>query len=183
MKSFRVGVLCILACMWLASAAFSLSQEMPEMGPPEQMKDVAFMVGHWKSDDFQSRMDLQADWQTTSMTMQVEPILDGCAQRSILKAQFMGMDFSGIATLSYSRESGKWQNSWIDNMTAIQVMTEGELKDGVFTLLGKGTQMGKEYWMKDITKKVSDSEIEWQMDMSYDGQNWFTSMKATYRKQ
>lgn len=182
-KNMKAAVFCIAACFWLAPASFGLAQEMPEMGAPGQMKDVAFMVGDWKSDGFQFKMGPEADWETTSMTMHVEPILDGCAQRSTYKGNFMGMDFVGIATMSYSRETGKWQNSWIDNMSASQVLTEGEFKDGVITLMGKDSQMGQEVWMKDIVTKVSDTEIHWEMEMSMDGQNWFTAMKATYRKQ
>ncbi len=183
MKHFRIGVPCMLACLWLASAAFGLAQEMPPSGAPEQMKEIAFMVGHWKTDNMQYRMAADTEWETTSMTMQVESILDGCAHHSSLKGRLLGTDFHGIATISYNRETGKWQSSWIDNYSATQVLSQGEFKEGTMSLTGKNSQMGQEYWIKEITKKVSDREIEWRLDSTYDGQNWYTVMKATYRKQ
>lgn len=156
---------------------------LPPMGAPKEMKEVAFMVGSWKA-DFQMKMGPQSPWQSSPSTLVVEKILSGSALRSIFASNFMGMDFDGIATLTYNRDTGKWQNTWVDNMGAFQTYSEGEFKDGKLVMEGDSTQQGQPVKLRETTQVVNASEYHWHMDMSMDGgKNWFTTLKATYKKQ
>jgi hypothetical protein len=164
-------------------AAPSPAQEMPPMGPPAELGEVAFMLGNWKSDAFQFRQTADEPWQTSTATMKVERILGGAAHRSRFSTTVMGTRLEGDATLTFNRETRKWQSVWLDGMSAYQVMTEGSLEDDALVLEGLDRYQGESYKIRDTTRKVSDRELEWTMEMSTDGgATWFTSMQATYRK-
>ncbi len=156
---------------------------MPPMGPPPEMKELAGMLGSWKS-DFQMRMDEKAPWMTSPATLVVKSILGGAANEGAFTTSMMGMEFKGISRISYNRNSKKWQNCWIDNMGAYQTLSEGDFKDGKLVLIGKDTWMGKEFLMRETTTLKSATEIDWLMEVSYDdGKTWFDNMKGTYTKQ
>jgi VCBS repeat-containing protein len=115
--------------------------------------------------------------------MKVERILGGAAHRSHFSSTVMGTSLEGQGTLTFNRETGKWQNVWVDGMSAYQVMTQGTLKEETLVLEGEDRYQGRAYRMRDTTRKVSETELEWTLEMSTDrGATWFTSMQATYRK-
>lgn len=164
-------------------AAPSPGQEMPPVGPPAELGEVAFMLGTWKTDAFQFRQTADQPWQTSTATMKIERILGGAAHRSHLSSTVMGTELEGDATLTFNRETGKWQSVWVDGMSAYQVMTEGSFQDDALVLEGADRYQGESYELRDTTRKISDRELEWTMEMSTDGGvTWFTSMQATYRK-
>ena len=180
-------VVCALAVLAVAesdSTGQDQASGMPQMGAPAEMKHMEHLVGTWTA-DFKMRMDPNADWIVSPCTQKFEMILNGCALRAHFSSTVMGMPFNGEMTMTYNRETGKWQATWIDDMGARQTYMSGGMNDaGQMVLEGEDTQMGHTYLMKDITTPKSDSEFDWQMDVSFDGgKTWFTQMKATYRKQ
>ncbi len=163
-----------------------LAQEggMPPMGPPEELKKLDYTVGTWVAENFQSRMDPSAPWGTSKITMKFEPIYDGCALRAHVWGTMMGMDFKGQATTTYSRETGKYRQVWFDNMSASQEMAQGGFEGDKLVFNGSTQMMGQKYLFRDITTKVSATEMEWAYLMSSDdGTTWWNVMKATYKKQ
>ena len=69
---------------------------------------------------------------STTMTMWLEPgaeamlsegtsynhwVLGGRYLQQDYKADFMGMPFEGIGTTAYNNSTGKYQGSWLDNMS------------------------------------------------------------------
>lgn len=185
----RIMLLVSLAICLFATTAFGQSDStesagggMPPMGPTPQIKAMDYLVGTWSA-DFNVRMAPTAVWTTSPATHVVESIWDGCALRINFASSVMGMPFNGQATVTYDRNSNKWQMVWIDNFGANQNLLEGDKVGNVMTLRGEGVEMGQAFMMKDITTYKSDTEFDWQMDISFDdGKNWFTQMKATYKK-
>ena len=174
-----------LALGALAVTAGAAAQEMPPTGPPAEMEQVAFMVGTWKTDAFQSRMGLDDDMESSSATMTIAPILGGSAHRTHFESTLMGMDFVGQGTLTFNRQTGKWQSSWVDNMGAYQSFMEGTTIEGDTVVFeGEDLYQGANYKTRDTTKRVSDDELDWTMEMSMDGgKTWYTGLKATYKRQ
>ena len=168
----------------LALAAGAAAQEMPPMGPPAEMEQVAFMVGTWKAGAFQSRMGPEDEFQASAATTTVEPILGGSAHRAHFESSLMGMDFAGQGTLTFNRETKRWQNSWVDNMGAYQSFMEGTFDGETLVLEGEDYYQGQSFKMRDTTRKLDDDTLEWTMEMSGDGgATWFTGLKATYQRQ
>jgi len=156
---------------------------MPPMGPPTEMKQIAGMLGTWKA-DFQMRMDEKAPWMTSPATLVVTPILGGAANQGEFTTKMMGMEFKGYSRITFNRNTGKWQNSWIDNMGAYQTLMEGDFKDNKLSVMAKDRYMGREFTMRETTFLKSETEVEWTMETSYDdGETWFVNMKGTYTKQ
>ncbi len=156
---------------------------MPPMGPPAEMKMVAGMVGTWKA-DFQMRMSQEAPWTSSPSTLVITPVLGGAANRGEFSTSVMGMKFKGISMISFNRNTGKWQSTWIDNMEALQYISEGDLKDGKLVFDGTSTYMGEDYLTRETTTMKSATEIDWTMENSHDnGKSWYVSMKGVYTKQ
>jgi hypothetical protein len=115
--------------------------------------------------------------------MVYEALLGGCAMMSNVNTTFMGMPYSGVGITTYDREKKKWTMSWTDNVTAAQVMSEGEWKENTLTFIASSVSMGIPYMSKDVTTFVSDTEMNWTMDLSYDGgKTWGNILKAVYKK-
>lgn len=157
--------------------------EAPPMGPPEELKQFDFLVGEWTA-DFQMKMDPEAEWTTTPATMTYEKAMDGACIRGAFSSKVMGMAFHGQSTLTYHREKAKWQMGWIDNMGAAQSLLEGDFKDGKLTLVGEDFMMGQNMLLRETTTRKSDTEFDWEMNVSSDGgKTWWTNMRGSYKKQ
>ncbi|HKI84145.1 MAG TPA: DUF1579 family protein [Candidatus Krumholzibacteria bacterium] len=156
--------------------------EMPPMGPPAQMKEIAFMQGEWTV-DMQVKMDPSADWQSYKGEATVAPTLDGCMQRMDFASEFMGMPFKGIGLDTFNRETGQYESYWIDTMSAHMSMMAGDFEDGKLTMSGEDMQMGQHVLTKAWGEKKGEDEVYWEMSLSPDqGKTWMTNMKMTYHR-
>lgn len=186
LKSMQGWAAVAALCGVLAVAAPAPAQEgaaMPPMGAPEQMKDVAFMVGTWAC-DVQMRMDPSAEWIPEKATVKIEPALDGCFLMSNFEGVMMGMPFKGVNILGYDRETKKWQSTWMDNMGARISYSEGGPKDdGSIVMEGDDFMMGQKMRVRQTTKNITDAKFDWSMEVSMDGGTTYAEMmKISYVK-
>jgi hypothetical protein len=157
-------------------------QEMPPMGPPEEMKQIASMAGVYDV-EFKFRMDPNQDWTTTKVLATIKMVLDGAAQQMDWQGEMMGMKFSGLGLTAYNRETKKWQNTWVDNMSGQISISEGDLVDGKMVLSGVDMMQGMKVHSRHTWYNMTDKGFEWSMEMSMDGgENFVTSGTATYTK-
>jgi hypothetical protein len=181
MKSIRLIALCAL----MLSASLAIAQEheggMPPMGAPEEMKSVDFLLGEWTV-DLAYRMSPEAEWVESKGSAHVETELEGCVQTMHYEGEIMGMGFTGKDTLTYNRERSRFESFWIDSMSAHASTAQGNWEGDLLIMTGKDMQMGQEYYQRTTTKKVSDDEVSFIMEMSMDGENFFESMRMDYRR-
>ena len=155
---------------------------MPAMGAPAEMKQVAFMIGDWDA-SMKFNMGDTTKWTETKSTSTVTPVLDGAALMSTFSGLMMGMPFKGIGYTCFSRETGKWQMSWLDNMGAAMSLYTGTMKDGKLVVSGEDMYQGKPMLSKLTYFNMSDSKYDWLMEISMDGgKTYMPSMRATYTK-
>ena len=174
----KLAAMAALCFVFSIPAAFA----QMEMGAPAEMKNVASLVGTWEG-TMEYRMDPSSEWLSSDVKMVVETILNGCAQRTHFSGMMMGQQFNGESTLTYDRNSKKYQSSWVDSMSANQVYSTGEYKDGKLVMQGKNAMGAMVFLMRDTTHVVDENVVNWQMEMSMDdGANWFVGMKATYKR-
>lgn len=185
--------LVILACLVMASLwcvapivadeneDMQGEQAMPPMGPPDELKQTAYLIGDW---DVSGKWQFQEDttWTGYKASASFEHILDGAAVRMNYTGDFMGQPFHGVGITTYDREYKRWEQVWIDNMSARMSYYTGNEKDGKFVYTGTDKYGGMEYQGKIVTEKVSDTKFKWEMQMSMDGKEWHTTMTATYTK-
>lgn len=178
----------VTLAIWTMTAAVVLAQDdakeatMPPMGPPTQMKAIAFMQGEWTV-DMQVKMDPSADWQSYQGEATVAPTLDGCMQRMDFSSEFMGMPFKGVGLDTFNRETGQYESFWIDTMSAHMSKMSGDFMDGKLTMSGEDMQMGQHVLTKAWGQKKGDDEVYWEMSVSMDqGKTWMTNMKMTYHR-
>ena len=153
------------------------------IGAPPEMKQVAFMVGTWDA-VMSMKMSPEAPWMEFTGITTSAMIVDGCALKSEFEASMMGMMFKGFSTMTYNRNTGKWQTAWIDNMGAAVSLYEGDFKDGKFVVSGKDLLAGGKTMLTRITSyNITDTKYDWMQENSIDdGATWMTSMKGVYTK-
>lgn len=173
----------ILVCLLLCSALPVQAQEdMPPMGRPAEMDEMAFLVGEW---DVVMNMRMAPDqpWMESEASATTEMILDGCVQRMTFEGNVMGMPLKGMDHLSYNRDTGKFESMWMDNMSARFSTMSGNLEGDQLVLRGHDQRMGQEFLVRTTSTKHDDDHVDWVMEESVDdGTTWYESMKMTYTR-
>lgn len=171
----------LLAMLGLGSAAVS-AQEMPT-GPPEEMKQLAWLVGEWDVDMDMNMGDTVESWVNSKGTCTYQYVLGGYALSFRYESEFMGNPFIGLGTECYDRETGNWQMSWIDNMAGRMNLYTGALGDNKAVFTGTDVWQGQEYLARLTTYDETDAKFMWMVEMSTDGgKSWAITGKATYTK-
>jgi hypothetical protein len=158
------------------------TQEMPPMGPPPEMKQIAAMEGVYDV-VFKYKMDPAQSWVTTNGLCTIKNVLGGAAQQMTWQGEMLGMNFEGRGMTCYDRESKMWQNTWVDNMSARISYYTGTMQDGNFVFEGEDVMEGKPVQARNTTMHITDKGFESKMEMSMDGgQTYMTWATAVYTK-
>ena len=177
----RFGLV-LTVCLMLIPMAWAADEDMPPMGPPEEMKMVAPMVGAWDV-AMTARMAPDQPWEESNGSCTYEMILDGSALLQKFEGSMGGMPFSGESLMCFNRETKKWQVTWIDNMACMLSIYEGKMKDGQMVVSGEDMWQGIKFLSRNTTFNITDTRFEWTMENSMDGgKTWYESMKSVYTK-
>lgn len=158
---------------------------IPEMGPPQQIKDLSWLVGTWDCDMQFKMSEGQEEWMPSKGVGVYKYVAGGAAIQSTYTSDGTGgMKFEGIGLETYNRETGKWQTIWVDNMGAYITYYEGDKSDdGRTVMFGDEKFGGQSFKSRVTTYDETPTSFQWQMDSSMDGgETWWTSGKATYTK-
>jgi hypothetical protein len=159
-----------------------MSEEMPPMGPPEEMKQLSQFVGDWDAVG-RFRMTPEEDWQDYTGSCTYKYIADGAILLMEYKAEMMGMAFSGYGWQCWDREKKEWQSTWADNMGGRITMYTGQKEGNKTVMTGDDLWQGQAYKTRMTTFDETDKSFKWLMEHSMDGgQIWYTGMEATYTK-
>lgn len=190
-RLIMVGVCAMMAGMVLAADPQPTGEQpmgMPEMGPPAEMKQLAFLEGTWDvASKFNMSMDpAQEQWVESKATAVYTYICDGAAMQCTYSGDPMmpGMPaMMGLMLQTYDRESKMWQATWVDNMSGRISLYTGT-HDGTTTVLTGEDKMGGMTWLTRITSyNETPTSFDWKMENSMDGgQTWAISGTSTYTK-
>lgn len=180
-----VGVLTCSAALAIAQDSKEQPQGMPPMGPPEEMKMCAGLVGTW---DCVMKMHMSMDpsdtsWMETKGVATYKYILGGAAVEMTFESMMMGQKFSGLGWECYDRETKMWQMTWMDNMSArVSLYTGTKTKDGM-SVSGEDKMMGKTYLSRISTFNETPTAFDWKGEQSMDGgKTWMVWATAKYTK-
>ena len=179
----------VLAC----STALALAQDntkgepqgMPPMGPPEEMKMCADLVGTW---DCVMKMHMSMDpkdtsWMETKGVAAYKYILGGSSIEMSFESVMMGQQFVGGGWMFYDRESKQWQQSWADNMSARLSLYTGTKDKTSSSFSGEDKMMGQTYISRISTSNETPSTFDWKGEQSMDGgKTWSVWGTAKYTK-
>jgi len=154
---------------------------MPEMGPPQQIKDMAFMVGDWTFTG-RLRMDPQSEWMPNEAMVKFSYVAGGAALQMEFTGMMMGMEMHGLSLTAYDRELEQWQDTWVDNFGGRISFYTGKDLDGKRVVSGEDYSGGQMVYSRTTTYDVTDTEFKWTMENSLDGENWYVSMEGVYTK-
>lgn len=183
------AVLILLALLMFAVPALADHHEgaeapaMPAMGKPAEMDALAFMHGEWNvAMEFKMTPDA-TEWMTTSGTVKVTPMLNGCVNHTEFSAMLMGMPFNGFDNTTYNREYGRYESVWVDDMSAKMSVMRGNFEGDKLVMTGEDKMEGLEFLSRAVSEKRSNDEVFWSMAMSTDGgETWFENMRMTYTR-
>lgn len=165
-------------------AADSASAEIPMMtvdAPPE-MKQAAMLEGAWDV-VMQMRMSAEAPWTETRGVCIYKMVLDGCALEQTITADVGGMAMTGTGLTCFNRGSGKWQTSWIDNLSAGTSLYEGDFKDGRMVVAGVDKFPGMTMLSRITTYDIMPTKFDWLAESSFDnGATWVEVMRAVFTR-
>jgi len=179
-----VGTILMIAL----SAAWSMAQEptekeMPPMGAPQQMKELAFLEGFWNVDMEWRDNENPETWNKEKAVCSCKSILSGCAIETKFQGTMMGMPFEGYMLDSYDRDKQQWQSLWIDNMAGKMSFYTGNKDSDKMILTGEEMWQGQKYFSRITTFNYTPTSYEWTMENSFDnGQTWQAVGKAKYTK-
>jgi hypothetical protein len=95
----------------------------------------------------------------------------------------MGMKFNCEGILCYSREYGKWQMTWIDNMMAHMSLYSGDYANEKIILSGEESYQGQKFLARTTFFNITENKFDWTMYSSFDdGKTWIEMMKAEYTR-
>ena len=158
--------------------------EMPPMGPPEEMTEMADMVGTWVYDGEMRMTPESEEWIPFTGTAVFEYDVDGAALRMDYTSEFMGKPFIGQSLTAYDRETERWQESWIDHMGGRISMYTGGMVDGKRIMTGENMMNGQTYLGRQISSDFTDDTFTWVAENSFDGgETWHVMMRGTYTRQ
>jgi hypothetical protein len=153
------------------------------MWAPAEMKAMAFCVGDWdvvmkmKASD---TSDVMTEFKGVSHCIS---LLDGALLQTDFETDFGGMLMKGLSFLAFDRETGNWQNAWVDNMSARIALYEGKMQNDTMILSGKDLYQGKAYLTRIKTFNITPTKYDWLMESSLDGGKTYIVMgTATYTK-
>ena len=154
---------------------------MPPRGPPAVMKELAYLEGEWDV-DMRYMMEPGGEWMESSGTSTYTYALGGGIIHGSFQGEMMGMPMTGHQIFTYDREEKQYESIWVDSMACRTSETVGQFEGDSLVLVGTDLHMGSEYEMKMTQTKKSDDTFTFKMDMSMDGENWFTGMEMSYTK-
>lgn len=179
-----MGIILILglSAVWI-KAQDSTMKEMPPMGAPEQMKEIAFLEGFWNVDMEWRDKDNPEVWNKEKAVCSCKSVLSGCAMETKFQGTMMGMPFEGYMLDSYDRDKQQWQSIWIDNMGGKMSYYTGNKAGEKKVLVGVEMWQGQKYLSRVTTFNHTPTGYDWTIENSFDnGQTWQVEGKATYTK-
>jgi hypothetical protein len=182
----RFVVLSIILMLGVAAMAADSTKTaqtgMPPMGPPPEMKLVAFLVGTWDA-TMKFTMGDTTKWEESKGVSKWEPIADGAALLNTFESSMMQMPMKGYAMTAFNRETGKWQTSWLDNMMASISLYQGDFTNGKLTVAGEDMMQGKKYITRITMYNITPTSFDQLFEVSADGGKTFmVNGKGTYAK-
>jgi hypothetical protein len=158
------------------------AMEMPPMGPPEEIKEMAHLTGTWTVAG-KMRMEPTSEWIDYSGTTEYKWICDGVALMGTFQSQMFGMPFMGTSIETYDREMKQWQTTWIDNWGARQSTYLGTKADGKIVYNGDDVMQGMKFKTRITVSNLADTSFDWMMEHSMDGgATWYVAMQGKYTK-
>jgi len=179
-----VAILLIIAPAAMAEQhEGDIGGQMPEMGPPAEMKQLASMVGTWQYAGEMRMMPQDTTWIKHTADIVISYVAGNAALQMTYTGDMMGMTMHGLSLTTYDREMKQWQEIWVDNFGGRISLDTGTFTDGVMVFSGSDTVGGQTFYTRTTTYDITESSFNWKMENSNDGKDWYVSMKGIYTRQ
>ena len=152
------------------------------MGPPDEIKAMAHMVGTWDV-QMQVLMDPTADFVTGPAVAVYSYVAGGACLQSQFTSLMESLPFEGLLHTTFNRSTGEWLQTWVDNIGGYMSVYHGKEVDGKLVLEGED-YLGDQVWPTRATwEPVKDGKFRMQLEHpTPDGKTWAVHLIADYTK-
>lgn len=170
------------ALVMTLTMCLTFAQDMPDMKPPAEIKQAAFLLGEWSGELTFFEMD-----GTTNKSMghiSSKMTLGGRFVSSTFKTTVPGMgEMEGLQLLAYDSDVKKWHAWWYDNMSSSAMVFRGTIENGKLFMVSDPTPMPGmgDVVMRALWEKKSDTEVFFRLEMKI-GDDWMKLIECTYKK-
>ncbi len=138
---------------------------MKNIMPGEHQKMMAQRTGEWNA-TMTMWMDPTQPPQKEEAKVHYEMMMDRYLTSSY-KGTFMGMPFTGMATMAYDNGTGKYYMTWVDNMSTGMMQMSGTYNEATKTIELKGVSQdpmtGTEMPVRQTITFVNDKTEHMEM--------------------
>ena len=181
MALFMTGIF-VLATLLSAQEGAKPKLTRASMGPPQEMQQIAGLVGTWD-------VVRQTRWDTTQPPLESQAvcvntmILNGCAMERSITSQMRQMAYEGRGTLSYHQGLKKWQYTWLDNTGGLLSHYQGSMTDGKLAVSGEDVTPLVTVWTRITISNITDKRFDETIESSRDGgKTWKVVATSVYTK-
>lgn len=174
-KISLIGVTCLAVF-----AAGALAQMQP-LAPGPEVEKLHFLKGDWK---IHVKID-PSEWGpggeshgTASFTL-----LSGVWMHQQTQADMPGMGpFTGIGMMTWDAAKGDYVSYWFDNFGAFVAEYRGKVEGNKLVFTRESEWEGQKVWEKHYYTLGDANVVEFVMDISHDGTNYYTGMRIRYSR-
>lgn len=167
-----------------ADQAAAMEKMMAMMQPGPEHKQLAKLVGKWKSVN-KMWMDPAAPPMESTGTMEYVSVMEGRYLHGSYKSTVMGMPFEGMSVDGYDRYKQQYFSLWFDNMGTGFIDQRGTCSADGKTMTFKGMmfnpQLGKESPVRAVSTWLNDNTIRYEMFETKGGKEG-KSMEIAYTR-
>jgi hypothetical protein len=172
----------ITALLALSVAAFAGAQEMMDMTPPKEVKNLeAFFAGEWKGTITMTEPDGKSTTSTSTIIGKVS--LAGRYIESRHKFAVPGMTWEGMHLATYDADAKTYKAWWFDSMAAGSMEMSGPLTGNKLVMTSKPTDMPgmPGMIMRATWDKTTAKSYNFLLEMKQ-GEGWVTVISGKYEK-
>lgn len=170
LKRLIISVFILSLTLISAQAQDSTNQiPQPPCSAPE-FKQFDFWVGSWDltwSDSLHGTNNITKDF-------------DNCVITEHFDSQPSG-NFKGMSVSTYSKNLGKWQQTWVDNQGGYLDFIGGWETDRM-VLSRSFMKNDSTVFQRMVWFDISDSSFTWNWERSTDNENWATLWQIHYKR-
>jgi len=175
----------VIAAFVLFVSMVGIAHGQMTMGPAPEMKDVDFLVGHFKGT---ANFYFNGQKSSGPCEANTERVMNKCFVQSHIKYSMTmpgmsPMDMAGMHLLTYDAKTKQYVSYWFDSTATNDMHLKGNFDNGKLVLVSEPTDiegMGKVV-MRSTWWKNTNGSVGFGLDMQQ-GEKWVPMMDGSFKK-
>jgi len=155
-------------------------KDEPCSGPEYSQLD--FWVGEWELRSMIPDASSETGWRIGKARNTIRKILDGCVIEENFDGSTLQSGLVGKSYSTYSKASGKWYQTWVDNSGGYLPFT-GIFEDDRTIFRMERERNGKIFLSQMVFYNIEENSLTWDWESSKDdGKTWKLQWRIEYNR-